>query len=59
MKTEKVKYIKPSIQSNRVEMEQGIAAGSANVNSGSSSNPGTPGVGDWSDTGSTDTSTDM
>ena len=38
----KLAYVSPLISTVNVEMEQGIAAGSANINSGSSSNSQVP-----------------
>ncbi|UIR55977.1 hypothetical protein LZQ00_17150 [Sphingobacterium sp. SRCM116780] len=45
-------YTVPSIVAIGVELEQGIAAASANINPGNSSTPYTPQVTDWTNAGS-------
>lgn len=48
MKKEKMKYISPRLDVQQVEFEQSIAAGSANINTGSdSSNSQTPSEREW------------
>ncbi|MCT3702487.1 hypothetical protein HZQ89_08675 [Elizabethkingia anophelis] len=41
------RYVSPKIEISFIEMEQGIAAQSANLNPGTSSDPFTPRVEDW------------
>ena len=53
MKMNKLKrYTVPTIVAIGVELEQGIAAASANINPGNSSTPYTPKVTDWTNAGS-------
>lgn len=44
-------YVVPRVAATVVELEQGIAAGSASVNPGDSSNPSNPKTEDWFDGG--------
>lgn len=48
---QKARYVTPSLSIMEVEMEQGIAAGSANVNPGGTGNPNDVGSDDWDDGG--------
>jgi len=44
-------YISPRIHSFKIEMEEGIAAGSANLKPGTSQSPNEPSVGDRNNVG--------
>ncbi|MEI2274434.1 hypothetical protein OHD16_19965 [Sphingobacterium sp. ML3W] len=52
-------YVVPSVTTTIVELEQGIAAGSASVNPGDSSNPSSPKTEDWFDNGSQNSDFDI
>ncbi len=51
-KQERRPYVAPEIAARVVELEQGIASGSAAVNPGGSSSSSTPQTEDWLDNGS-------
>lgn len=51
-KKNRMPYVAPQVTVIVVELEQGIAAGSAQVNPGNSSDPLTPKTEDWFDSGS-------
>jgi len=46
-KEEKKKYSSPQMEVMYIEMEEGIASGSATVNPGDTQNPNTPEIEDW------------
>ncbi|MDV3756091.1 hypothetical protein CMU20_13770 [Elizabethkingia anophelis] len=46
-KEERKKYSPPQMEVMYVEMEEGIASGSASVNPGDIQNPNTPDIEDW------------
>ncbi|WP_454879710.1 hypothetical protein [Sphingobacterium detergens] len=52
-------YVVPRVTATVVELEQGIAAGSASVNPGDTSNPSSPKTEDWFDNGSQNTDFDI
>ncbi|RKE57252.1 hypothetical protein [Sphingobacterium detergens] len=52
-------YVEPRVTATVVELEQGIAAGSASVNPGGTSNPSSPKTEDWFDNGSQNTDFDI
>jgi|GEM_PF-1173790 hypothetical protein len=52
-------YVVPRVTATVVELEQGIAAGSASVNPGGASNPSSPKTEDWFDNGSQNTDFDI
>ncbi|MGE8241822.1 hypothetical protein D3C87_389210 [compost metagenome] len=52
-------YVVPRVTATVVELEQGIAAGSASVNPGGTSNPSSPKTEDWFDNGSQNTDFDI
>lgn len=49
---ERKPYVVPKVSAMVVELEMGIAAGSASVNPGGPSNPSNPKTEDWLDNGS-------
>ncbi|MDV4102687.1 hypothetical protein CMT19_16735 [Elizabethkingia anophelis] len=46
-KEERKKYSPPQMEVMYIEMEEGIASGSASVNPGDIQNPNTPDIEDW------------